>query len=134
MKNGEFDSFSCRLHYRIEDAPPVLMDMKMKIVRDSHGDIIGVLVIARDVKGFSRFRERFRLSPREADVISLIIQGNSRKDIARFLNLSGETVKTHCTSAYNKLGVDNKIQLINLLKEYNLISEQQADTTVVPLK
>jgi PAS domain S-box-containing protein len=134
MKNGEFDSFSCRLHYRTADGAPVLMDVKMKIVRDIHSDIIGVLVIARDVKGFSRFRERFRLSPREADVISLIIQGNSRKDIARILNLSGETVKTHCTSAYNKLGVDNKIQLINLLKEYNLISEQQADTTVVPLK
>lgn len=134
MRSREFDSFSCRMHYRVTDSSPVLMDAKLKIVRDIHSDIIGFLVIARDVKGFSRFRERFRLSPREADVISLIIQGNSRNDIARILNLSGETVKTHCTSAYNKLGVDNKIQLINLLKEYNLISEQQAETTVVPLK
>ena len=86
------------------------------------------------MKGLSRFRERYRLSPREADVINLIIQGNTRKDIARILQLSDETIKTHCTSAYNKLGVDNKIQLLNLLKEYNLISEQQADATAVPLK
>ncbi len=134
MRDGAFESFSCRMHYRVPDGEPVLVDTKLKIVRDAFNDIIGVLVIGREVKGLSRFRERYRLSPREADVINLIIQGNTRKDIARILQLSDETIKTHCTSAYNKLGVDNKIQLLNLLKEYNLISEQQADATVVPLK
>lgn len=104
MRNGDFDSFSCRMHYKVSGGSPVLMDAKMKIVRDSYRGILGVLVIGRDVKGFSRFRERFRLSPREADVISLVVQGNSPKEIARILGLSAETVKTHCTSAYNKLG------------------------------
>ncbi|MBP7736797.1 MAG: PAS domain-containing protein [Spirochaetes bacterium] len=134
MRSGAFESFSSRMHYRVAGGSPVLIDTKLKIVRDPHRDIIGVLIIGKEVKGLSRFRERYRLSPREADVINLIVQGNSRRDIARLLKLSNETVKTHCTSAYNKLGVDNKIQLINLLKEYNLISEQQADATVVLLK
>ncbi len=134
MRVGAFGSFSCRMHFRVADGRPVLVDTKLKAVRDSHGDSIGILVIGKEVKGLSRFRERYRLSPREADVINLIVQGNSRRDIARMLQLSDETVKTHCTSAYNKLGVDNKIQLINLLKEYNLVSEQQADTTVVLLR
>ncbi|MBN1533737.1 MAG: PAS domain-containing protein [Spirochaetes bacterium] len=134
MRDGAFESFSCRMHYRVPGGPPLLVDTKLKIVRDDHGDSIGVLVIGKEVKELSRLRDRYRLSPREADVINLIIQGNSRKDIARMLGLSNETVKTHCTAAYNKLGVDNKIQLINVLKEYNLISGQQADVTVVPLK
>ena len=134
MKNGVFESFSCRMHYKVTDNNPVLIDAKLKIVRDGYMDIIGVLVIGKEVKDYSRFRERYRLSPREADIINLIVQGNSRKDIARILHLSGETVKSHSTAAYNKLGVDNKIQLINLLKEYNLISEQQADISAVLLK
>lgn len=134
MRSGAFEKLSCRMHFKSGDGPSVMIDTKLKIARDSHRDMIGVLVIGKEVKGLSRFRERYRLSPREADVVNLIIQGNSRKDIARLLKLSDETVKTHSTSAYNKLGVDNKIQLINLLKEYNLISEQQADTTAVLLK
>ena len=134
MKSGAFESFSCRMHYKVTDSIPVLIDVKLKIVRDGYMDIIGVLVIGKEVKDYSRFRERYRLSPREADIINLIVQGNSRKDIARILHLSGETVKSHSTAAYNKLGVDNKIQLINLLKEYNLISEQQADISAVLLK
>ncbi|HQO40281.1 MAG TPA: histidine kinase N-terminal 7TM domain-containing protein [Spirochaetota bacterium] len=134
MRDGAFESFSCRLHYRVLDGPPLLVDTKLKIVRDDHRDSIGVLVIGKEVKELRRLRDRHHLSPREADVINLIIQGNSRKDIANMLGLSNETVKTHCTSAYNKLGVGNKIQLINVLKEYNLISGQQADVTVVPLK
>lgn len=134
MRSGAFESFSCRMHYRVEGAPPVMIDAKLKIVRDAHSDIIGVLIIGKEVKTLSRFRERYRLSPREADVIRLIIQGHSRREIAGMLGLSNETVKTHCTAAYNKLGVENKIQLINLLKEYSLISDRQADTTVVLLK
>jgi PAS domain S-box-containing protein len=134
MRNGAFDSFSCRIHFRVAGGSSVLIDTKLKIVRDSHRDIIGVLIIGKEVKGLKRFRERYHLSPREADIINFIIQGHSRKDIAYNLHLSNETVKTHCTAAYNKLGVNNKIQLINLLKEYNLISEQQADATAVLLK
>lgn len=134
MKSGAFESFSCRMHYRAAGASPVMVDAKLKIVRDAFSDIIGVLIIGKEVKGLSRFRERFHLSSREADVIRLIIQGHSRREIAGILGLSNETVKTHCTAAYNKLGVDNKIQLINLLKEYNLMSERQADATVVLLK
>lgn len=134
MMSGAFDSFSCRMHYRSGSSRPVLVDAKLKILRDAHGDTIGVLVIGKEVKGLSRFRERYRLTPREADVIKLIIQGNTRREMAGILGLSDETVKTHCTAAYNKLGIWNKMQLINLLKEYNLISDQQSDVTVVLLK
>ena len=134
MRGGAFDSFSCRVHYRAAKGSPVLIDAKLKIVRDSVLDMIGILVIGKEVKGPSRFRERYRLSAREADVINLMVQGRSRNEIAGILRLSSETVKTHCNAVYNKLGINSKIQLIHLLREYNLISEQQAEATAVLLK
>lgn len=134
LRNGAFESFSCRMHYRAKRGAPVLIDAKLKTVRDAWSDMIGVLVIGREVKGPGRFRERYRLSAREAEVINLMVQGRSRNEIAGILQLSSETVKTHITAVYNKLGINNKMQLIHLLKEYNLISEQPADTTAVLLK
>jgi len=134
MRDGAFDSLSCRLHFRAEKSSPVLIDTRLKIVRDGSLDVIGILVIGREVKGFSRFRERYRLSAREADVMNLMVQGRSRNEIAGILNLSSETVKTHCTAVYNKLGINSKMQLVHLLKEYNLISEQRADASAVLLK
>lgn len=134
MRGGAFDSLSCRLHYRAAKGSPVLIDTKLKIVKDPSLDVIGILVIGREVKGQSRFMERYRLTAREADVMNLMVQGRSRNEIAGILNLSSETVKTHCNAVYNKLGINSKMQLVHLLKEYNLISEQRADATAVLLK
>lgn len=55
------------------------------------------------------------LSPRERDVIDLIVRGKSRKDCARELNLSPNTVAEYTKSAYRKLGVNNRVQAAQLL-------------------
>lgn len=133
MRKREFESISCRVHYKVTDGHSLLIDARLKIVRDRHDDVIGVLVMGKEVLGVKRFRERFHVTPREADVVKLIVQGLSRKEIARCMCLSEETVKTHTTSAYNKLGINNKMQLVDLLKEYDLIPEHSADRTVVLL-
>jgi len=57
-----------------------------------------------------------RLSPRERDVITLIAQGRSRKDCARLLELSPNTVADYTKSAYRKLGVGNRAEAARLLK------------------
>ena len=50
------------------------------------------------------------LSPRERDVIQLLIQGATRKEIARALDLSPNTVAEYTKTAYRKLGVRNKVE------------------------
>ena len=50
------------------------------------------------------------LSPRERDVISRLIEGATRKEIARDLSLSPNTIAEYTQSAYRKLGVRNKIE------------------------
>jgi DNA-binding CsgD family transcriptional regulator/PAS domain-containing protein len=54
----------------------------------------------------------FSLSPRETDVCRQLIAGASNSDIADARNVSVETVRAQVKSAYAKLGVANRIELI----------------------
>ena len=51
------------------------------------------------------------LSPRETDVSDLLAQGMSDKAIAQKLGLSFSTVRTHITHIFEKLNVENRVQL-----------------------
>jgi len=50
------------------------------------------------------------LSPREHDVIQLVVDGLSNKLIADRLRLTEATVKTHLTHIFEKLGVEDRTQ------------------------
>lgn len=54
-----------------------------------------------------------KLSIREIDVIGLIMQGYSNKEIATRLFISFETVKTHRKNILRKIGVNNTAALMN---------------------
>jgi DNA-binding CsgD family transcriptional regulator len=63
-------------------------------------------------------RARFaasRLSPREAEVLSLLVAGGAATEIARALRISAYTVKDHLKHAYGKLGIRSRGQLLSLL-------------------
>ena len=48
------------------------------------------------------------LSPRQHDVLRLIVRGLSNKEIARALNLAEGTVKIHVAALFGKLGVHRR--------------------------
>jgi len=50
------------------------------------------------------------LSSREAEVLALITQGLSNREIAQRAFISGNTVKTYIRSAYRKIGVTSRAQ------------------------
>jgi DNA-binding NarL/FixJ family response regulator len=50
------------------------------------------------------------LSPRELDVLQLMVQGLSNSEIAESLYLSTNTIKTHLRGIMNKLAVDDRVQ------------------------
>ncbi len=56
--------------------------------------------------------ERFfaPLSPREMEILELVIQGMSNREIAYTLGISHQTVKNHMTSILSKLGVTDRTQ------------------------
>jgi DNA-binding NarL/FixJ family response regulator len=48
------------------------------------------------------------LSPRQRDVMKLIVRGLSNKEIARILNLAEGTVKVHVAALLRKFGVPRR--------------------------
>lgn len=52
------------------------------------------------------------LSEREQEVLALVAEGRSNKEIARTLFLSEGTVKAHISHIMNKLGVDRRTELV----------------------
>lgn len=58
-------------------------------------------------------RERYRqLSEREREVVALIVQGLTNKEIARVLSVSPRTVETHRANLFTKLEAESLAQLI----------------------
>jgi DNA-binding NarL/FixJ family response regulator len=51
------------------------------------------------------------LSPRERDVLALVVAGQTNKAIADALYVSPNTVKTHVSSLLHKLRADTRVQL-----------------------
>ncbi len=60
----------------------------------------------------SRSLEDAGLTPRQAEVLSLLLQGLPNKLIARQLNLSVETVKDHVAAVLRALGVSSRTQAV----------------------
>lgn len=63
-----------------------------------------------------------RLSPRERDVLRLLVDGNSNKEIAASLKVTERTVKFHVTSIFNKLGAENRAQAVTIAHQRGLIA------------
>lgn len=66
------------------------------------------------------FIRRFKLSPRELEIIVLIKQGLATPDIAQRLFLAEDTVKTHRKNIYYKLDITNVAELIQFANEQGL--------------
>ncbi len=67
-------------------------------------------------------RERYaQLSPREQEVLGLIVAGLTNKEIARALALSPRTVESHRANLFAKLKTESLAQLI---RQYALLVEQ----------
>jgi len=53
-----------------------------------------------------------RLTPREQQVLAVLAQGNSNREIAASLWIGEETVKAHLTRVFRKLGVTSRTEAI----------------------
>jgi DNA-binding NarL/FixJ family response regulator len=58
---------------------------------------------------------KYELTPRELEVLRLVLRGRSNKEIENALFISLSTVKAHIGSVYRKLGVNSRLQLINFI-------------------
>ena len=60
------------------------------------------------------------LSSREKQIVKLLVNGYSTRDIAYGLNISSETVKTHRKNIHRKLRTHSVVQLIIKVRDLDL--------------
>jgi DNA-binding NarL/FixJ family response regulator len=65
--------------------------------------------------------DRPSLTERERQVLELVVEGKSNKEIARALVISPKTVSVHRSNIMGKLGVHNSAELVRYVIEHNLL-------------
>ena len=81
-----------------------------------HGLKIETIPIPQE--GLESFIAEFKITDREKQIIALLIEGMSNKEISKKLFISIKTVKNHVTNIYTKTSVRNRVQLNNLIRNY----------------
>jgi DNA-binding NarL/FixJ family response regulator len=61
------------------------------------------------------------VSAREAEVLQLVADGQSNKEIAKALNLSPATVKSHLARIFRRLGAGDRAQLVAMVMRAGII-------------
>lgn len=74
-------------------------------------------VVAENTK--ESFIERYGVSKRETEIIDEIIQGRTNKEISERLFISLQTVKDHIHNIFLKTEVKNRVQLTNLIRQFD---------------
>jgi DNA-binding CsgD family transcriptional regulator len=62
--------------------------------------------------------QKYKLSNRETQVCRLLIEGYTLRQISAILSIAYSTVNTYCTTAYRKLNINSRTELIILYKDY----------------
>jgi NarL family two-component system response regulator LiaR len=65
------------------------------------------------------------LTPREREVLGLMVKGLTNPKIARQLGVNRSTIQTHVSNILAKLGVANRLEAVSLALEYNLVTSRR---------
>ncbi len=105
--------------YLLKDATPEDLAQAINVAMSGSGNVLSPRVIQNlfedaaesgsGSSGTSR-RNEFRLTARENDILALLAEGHSNREIAGRLFLSEKTVKAHLAAIFRKLGVTNRTQ------------------------
>jgi DNA-binding CsgD family transcriptional regulator len=66
-------------------------------------------------------RQSFGITRRELEILELVARGLSNREIGETLFVSENTVKTHCSRAFDKLGARRRTEAVQRSKELGLL-------------
>lgn len=69
-------------------------------------------IVTSNINNFDADSPLRQLTERQRDVLNLLVEGNSNKEIGRQLSLLESTVKTHVKVIFRKLGAHNRAQAV----------------------
>ncbi len=110
--------------YLLKDATPEDLAQAINVAMSGSGNVLSPRVIqnlfddALETSASGRGhgtgqngrRSEFSLTARENDILALLAEGKSNREIAGSLFLSEKTVKAHLAAVFRKLGVTNRTQ------------------------
>ena len=105
--------------------PPMTMGSERSASERPDGDTVpSVLRVVRENAEGSGFQTQaplasLGLTPRQTEVLALLLQGKPNKLIARDLNLSVETVKDHVAAVLRTLNVSSRTQAVLAVSQMN---------------
>lgn len=80
-----------------------------------------------DVRAAALLAEQ--ITPRERDVLALLVEGASGDEVARRLRVSPNTVRTHVQSIFTKLGVHSRLEATAFAVRYGLVTSRSGTAT-----
>jgi DNA-binding NarL/FixJ family response regulator len=86
-----------------------------------HSNVTSIL--AQDTAGA---RVRDRLTPKEMQIVALIVQGCKNKQIATQLNTKEQVIKNYLRSIYDKTGVSDRLELALFTIHHRVLAEAAA--------
>jgi DNA-binding NarL/FixJ family response regulator len=104
--------------YMLKDASPEDLDQAIRVAMAGGGNVLSaraMRALFEDEGGSSVDDEDMpkrpeNLTKRELDILALLAEGRSNREISRHLFLSEKTVKAHLAAVFRKLGVTNRTQ------------------------
>ena len=81
-------------------------------------DRLGAMMTGADSHSLSDLLFRHEISRREQEIIEKICEGLTNQQISEMLFISLQTVKDHSHNIYKKLGVKNRVQMVNMIRNY----------------
>ncbi|QDH78339.1 response regulator transcription factor [Echinicola soli] len=108
--------------YVLKDADPDELIYTIREVINGHHvmHFQRVLKQVDEDQYYDAFKQKFKLSRRELQILSLIKDGHTNQSIADELFLSIFTVETHRKNIHHKLGVNTVVELMKKAMEMNL--------------
>lgn len=75
------------------------------------GTLFSQIARAAVSRGAEQAAEAVRMTPREREVVALIAEGMSNKEIAKRLGIATDTVKSHVRNVMDKLALHSRLQI-----------------------
>jgi two-component system nitrate/nitrite response regulator NarL len=103
--------------YLLKDATPEDLSQAINVAMSGSGNVLSPRVIQNLFEdqdsghaSSNGRRSEYSLTQREHDILALLAEGRSNREIAGRLYLSEKTVKAHLAAIFRKLGVTNRTQ------------------------
>jgi DNA-binding NarL/FixJ family response regulator len=101
--------------YLLKDATPEDLSQAINVAMSGSGNVLSPRVIQnlfedQESSSSNGRRSEYSLTQREHDILALLAEGRSNREIAGALYLSEKTVKAHLAAIFRKLGVTNRTQ------------------------